>query len=240
MKSLLKTILLWAYSVVRSEKGPKAVFYHDVGTKYTPMGTDEKIFWTHMKILGSRAEGVGSSDVVCLDDGFRGAWEHREQFRKMGIRPFVSIAVRLVGEPGYLTWDEIRELQNDYGFTFVNHTWSHQTLAGGMIDESPIEERTEAWYERELVASKQKIEAEIGRPVDTLCFPVGLVSEAVIERCKRAGYRQVYASYPGNVTNDYVQPRCLCQDLSPLAFRAALNGGLNFFRARYRKRHWVE
>lgn len=229
----IKTILIWVWSILRRDTSPKVVFYHDVGTKHTPMGTEEKTFWAHMAQLRL-------GDRVCLDDGFRGAWEHREQFRQMGICPFVSIAVRLVGQPGYLTWDEIRELQNDYGFTFVNHTWSHQTLAGEMIDESPIEERTEAWYERELVASKQKIEAEIGRPVDTLCFPVGLVSEAVIERCKRAGYRQVYASYPGNVTNDYVQPRCLCQDLSPLAFRAALNGGLNFFRARYRKRHWVE
>lgn len=235
MKRFLKAILVWLYSEVRPEKGSKAVFYHDIGTTYTPMGTDLKIFKQHLKIL-EEEKCEGRNHLVCFDDGFRGVWDHRELLLH-GTKIF--IAPRLVGRLGYLTWDEIRTLDRKYGIDFQCHTWSHQTLAGPMIDESPVEERTESWYERELVASKLKIEEELGKAIDELCFPAGLLSDQLVSRCKQAGYQKVFASYPGNITNEYVQPRCLCQDLSSFAFRAALNGGLNLFRSRYRKRHWV-
>lgn len=240
MKRLIKELMLWVYSILHRDTTAKVVFYHDIGKKYTPMGTDEKIFMKHMKILGSRGE---IPDSVCFDDGFHGLYDHREEIRGLGlggqILVKVFVAPRLVGQKGYLTWDEIRELQNNYGIDFQCHTWSHQTLAGPMIDESLIEERTEEWYERELVTSREKIAAELGKVVDELCFPVGYFSDELIERCKRADYKKVYASYPGNVTDDYVQPRCLVQDLSPLAFRAVLNGGMSVLASRYQKMHKV-
>ena len=195
----------------------------------TPMGTPRDIFWQHMDFLRP-------GDVVCFDDGFRGIWDEREEFKKRCIVPKVFIAPRLVGEKGYLAWNEIRTLQNDCGFDFQCHSWSHQTLVGPMIDESPKSERTEAWYRHELVDSKAKIEQETGHPCAELCFPVGYFSDALLERCRAAGYAKVYASYPGNRTDDYVQPRCLVQGLNARAFKAVLNGGMNILRSRYLRR----
>ena len=231
MVNKIKTLIFFLYALVRRDARPKVVFYHDVGTEWTPMGTPRQLFWVHMKLL--RKE-----DVVCLDDGFRGAWDAREQFKAMGLHPRISVAPRLVGTMGYLNWDELRTLQRDYGFSVISHSWSHQTLAGLMIDESPKEERTEAWYRRELVESKQEIERQIGCAVDELCFPVGNFSDDVIRRCQEVGYRKVYASYPGNKVEEYVQPRCLCQDLGPLAFKAVLNGGMMVFKKRYFNKHY--
>lgn len=243
MRSLIKTVLLLIGSIIHRDKSPKVVFYHDIGTKYTPMGTNAQVFKEHMRILGLRFKVQGLRDLVCFDDGFHGLYDYRKVIRELGlgsrIPVKVFIAPRLVGQKGYLTWDEIRELQNDYGIDFQCHTWSHQTLAGPMIDESPIEERTEEWYERELVTSREKIAAELGKVVDELCFPVGYFSDELIEKCKRAGYKKVYASYPGNITDSYIQPRCLVQDLSPWAFKAVLNGGMNLFMKRYLSMHKV-
>ena len=230
MKALIKTVLLMVGAVIRHDARAKVVFYHDVGRRYTPMGTEESVFWAHMKLLRP-------DDVVCFDDGFRGIWDARELFRQRNLRPKVFIAVRLVGQAGYLTWDEIRELQNEYGFDFQSHTWSHQTLAGSMIDESPKEERTEAWYERELVESRHEISHQLGREVSELCFPAGYFSKEVVDRCRKAGYRRVYASYPGNVGPDFVQPRCLVQFMLPCGVRAVLNGGMNILKRRYFARH---
>lgn len=232
MANRIKTLLFLLVALMRRDDRPKVVFYHDVGTEWTPMGTSPQMFWTHMKQLRK-------NDVVCLDDGFRGVWNERDKFKAMGHCPRISVAPRLVGTEGYLNWDELRILHNDYGFAVVCHGWSHQTLAGPMIDESPKEERTEEWYRRELVESRQEIERQLGCAVDELCFPVGNFSDDVIRRCKEAGYKRVYASYPGNVCDDYVQPRCIVQDLGPAAFRAVLNGGMMLFRNRYLKKHFA-
>ena len=244
IKSLVKTVLLVCGALIHRDQRAKVVFYHDIGKKNTPMGTDEKTFMKHMKVLGVGGRCRRRGGVVAFDDGFRGVWEYRNELEKIigaGVRVIVFIAVRLVRQPGYLTWDEIRKLQREYGVKFQCHTWSHQTLVGPMIDESPKEERTEAWYHRELVESRAKIAAEIGTEVDELCFPVGYFSDELIERCKAAGYKKVYASYPGNVCEGYVQPRCIAQDLGVIGFWAMLRGGMNVFKSRYYRAHkWLE
>lgn len=233
---MVKGLLLRLFAVVHRDRSPKVVFYHDVGKLYTPMGTDAKVFWEHMAYLRS-------GDVVCFDDGFRGIWDEREAMQKIcsKVKVVVNIAVGLIGRNQYLTWEEIRELQDKYQIEFQCHTWSHQTLAGPYNTEvvEPPDGRTDSWYHHELVESKQEIEHRLGKRVTALCFPVGYFSDDVIRRCREAGYKRVYASYPGNVTTDYIQPRCLVQDLPPLVLKSVINGGMNILAERYRKRHYI-
>ena len=233
MRRLVREAIIGLSALVLRDDSAKVVFYHDVGRKWTPMGTDAETFWKHWKCLRS-------TDVVCFDDGFRGIWDEREEFSRVErVEKIVFLAVGLVGRPGYLTWDEIVELQDKYGFKFQCHTWSHQTLAGPWNDEEPVPDdgRTEAWYKHELVDSKAEMERRLGRRVTALCFPVGHFSEDVVSRCRAAGYDKVYASYPGNLSDGYVQPRCLVQDISPRAFRGVLAGGMASLAGRYRSRH---
>lgn len=235
MKSFIKDCLLNLGALVYRDDSPKVVFYHDIGRAYTPMGTDSKVFWGHMGRLRPY-------DVVCFDDGFRGIWDARDEFAKRQIKPKVFLAVALIGQVGYLRWDEIRALQNDYGFDFQCHTWNHQTLVGPYNDEvaKPANGRTEDWFRHELIDSKSELERQLGKKVTALCFPVGQFSDDVVRRCREAGYEKVYASYPGNVTDDYIQPRCIAQDLSANAFKAVLNGGLQCFRSRYMRLHYIK
>lgn len=235
MKHFIKAACLLLGAIFGSSK-PKVVFYHDVGKRYTPMGTDARVFWGHMACL---REG----DVVCFDDGFRGIWDAREKLKGVSskFRVIVFIAVGLVGKVGYLTWDEIKELQDKYGIEFQCHTWSHQTLVGPYNDEvmEPRDGRTEEWYRHELVESKSELERQLGKNVTALCFPVGYFTDDVIRRCREAGYEKVYASYPGDVTDGYIQPRCLVQNMSVSEFKCVLNGGMNWLQSRYLLRHKV-
>ena len=229
-----KSLLFRFFAAAKRDSAPKNVFYHDAGTDYTPMGTPLPLFWRHMEMLRS-------GDTVCFDDGFRGVWDCRERFKASGIRPVVFLAAGLAGRPGYLEWDEARELQDRYGFDFQCHTWSHQTLAGPWNGEIPAPEggRTEEWFRRELSDSKAEMEARLGKKVTALCFPVGYYSESTLRRCRDSGYSKVYASWPGNASADFLQPRCLVQDLSAGAFGAVLRGGMNPFAGRYRAMHEV-
>ena len=235
MKRWLKTLILWMNALLKRDAAPKCVFYHDVSKDYTSMGTPRELFWAHMDLLR-----VG--DLVCFDDGFHGIWDERETFKVRKISPKVFLAVGLVGQPNYLTWGEILTLQKDYGFDFQCHTLSHQTLAGPYNEEvtEPLNGRNEAWFERELIESKRELEVRLGKPITELCFPVGYFSDETIERCKQAGYQRVWASYPGNRSEGYVQPRCLCQALSAFEVKCVLNGGMNPLAKRYLKMHKVD
>lgn len=235
MKKLIKSFILCCGTVLKRNNSSKTVFYHDVSKRHTSMGTPSDVFWKHMDYLRP-------GDQVCFDDGFRGIWDEREEFAKRKIRPLVFIAIELVGQPGYLTWPEILTLQNDYGFDFQSHTWSHQTLAGQYNKKAPIPEegRTNAWFSHELRDSKRELELRLNKTITSICFPVGYFSDDVVARCKAVGYECVYASYPGNISNDYVQTRCLCQDLSPFEFRLVLKGGMSILKKRYLRMHKIE
>ncbi len=244
MKKALKTlVLLWNATMCRDHNS-KVVYYHDVGKRYTDMGTPVETFIRHMDVLHKSL----AAHTVCFDDGFRGIWDTREHFQDLGIRPIVFVAVRLVGRSGYLTWDEISELQDRYGFDFQCHTWSHQTLAGAFIRSSPIEERTDTWFRHELVDSKSELESRLCKRIDSLCFPAGRFSDEVIRRAKEAGYKRLFASFPGSLQESdgnskddtLLIPRCMVQDLPVVAFKAVLNGGMNPLGKRYRSMHYVQ
>lgn len=235
MKKKAKELLFRLAAFVARDPSPKTVYYHDIGAAFTPMGTPEDLLMEHAALLRK-------GDSVCFDDGFAGIFAARQNVLaalRSKAEVTVFLAVDLVGRPGYLSWSEIRELHDSFGVDFQCHTWSHQTLAGPWNDEVPVPPagRTEQWFARELRDSKAELERRLGGPVSALCLPVGYFSQSVLKRCRAAGYEKVYASYPGNASDAFVQPRCLAQDLSPSAFRAVLEGGMNAFEKRYARMH---
>jgi peptidoglycan/xylan/chitin deacetylase (PgdA/CDA1 family) len=61
--------------------------------------------------------------------------------RSMGLRGTAAIISSLVGTPGYMTWDQIRELR-DAGWAIINHTHTHQlaaTMAGYTVAQCRAE-----------------------------------------------------------------------------------------------------
>ena len=236
MKRTLKNLLLNFFATVCRNDGPKVIYYHDVGTIYTKMGTERNLFHEH--IAAARSEGFTFVNTVeellkprqlllCFDDGFRGVWEDREWLESDGLHPTVFIAVNLVGRPGYMTWDEILELQKR-GFHFEGHTWSHRPLT-----EVPPNE-----WKHELEDSRCELSSRLGQTVDSLCFPCGMFSEKIVDAAMTAGYRYLFASYPGcaDVANPLL-PRNLVQFSSVSEFKNVLHGALCPLRGFYLKQH---
>ena len=254
MRKIVKRFLLRMFALAFNEKGPKVIYYHDIGKEHTGMGTPLPLFRAHVRFARAKGwsfvKGLPIHDKelqICFDDGFRGIFEARDYFLEEKLCPTVFIAVDLVGKPGHLTWDEICELQKD-GFAFESHTWSHQTLAGAFIDESPMAERTDAWYLHELRDSREEIGRHLDKEVTSLCFPAGHFSEDVIRRCEAAGYTTLYSSVPGwmEIENGkckeksccQIVPRHLVQSADPASFGWILDGALTPLRNHYFKQHW--
>ena len=251
LKYYLKACLLRVMATLVRNDGPKVLYYHDIGVSNTPMGTSMDLFKAHVEAV--KESGWFFTDsvpirerelMICFDDGFRGILDARDYIVAEGLRPTIFIAVDLIGTVGYLTWEEVLDLQKE-GFIFQCHSWSHQTLAGPMIDESPKGERSDEWYRHELLEAKQELENRLGCAISSLCFPCGYFSNDVVKRATEAGYRYLYASYPGNVpsisihdTKISVIPRCLVQNLRTEEMISVLHGGMSVLRNRYIKQHF--
>jgi peptidoglycan/xylan/chitin deacetylase (PgdA/CDA1 family) len=68
---------------------------------------------------------------------------------------------------------------SEAGLEIGSHTATHPILPN--VDREHVR--------RELTRSRQRIAAEIGRPVDLFCYPNGNYNDEIVREVERAGYR---------------------------------------------------
>ncbi len=125
--------------------------------------------------------------AITFDDGYEDNYlEALPIMEKYGMRATVFVIVANVGQPGYLSWDELRDMQTR-GMGIGSHTLSHTALP-----EVTITER-----QREVIDSKAILEQELGRPVDFLSYPYGKFDQATIGVLRQANYRGACSGVPG-------------------------------------------
>ena len=94
-----------------------------------------------------------------------------------------------------LDWSQVRELVRR-GVGIGSHGCSHRALS--ML--SPNE------AEREIIASKDRLEAELGRSIDYFAYPFGEVNLGLERIVEKAGYRAAFAG-PAGRGSRYCIPR---------------------------------
>jgi peptidoglycan/xylan/chitin deacetylase (PgdA/CDA1 family) len=85
-----------------------------------------------------------------------------------------------------LSWDLLREMERE-GVEIGSHTVTHPILT----------RVTGEIAERELTASRERLEAELGHKVDLLCYPNGDSNLEIERAAARAGYRAAVTTLPG-------------------------------------------
>jgi peptidoglycan/xylan/chitin deacetylase (PgdA/CDA1 family) len=97
-----------------------------------------------------------------------------------------------------LSWDDVREMKR-HGMHFGSHTKSHRILPTLELAELRVE----------LAESKQHIEQELGEPVHSISYPVGMSIKAIkpiTEAVKSAGYRVGFTNISGVALVDNLDP----------------------------------
>lgn len=97
-----------------------------------------------------------------------------------------------------LTWDEVRDMRGA-GMHFGSHTRKHRTLATLSAGE----------LRRELEHSKHEIEEQLGTPIWTISYPVGISLKnltPVIDSIRAAGYKLGFTNLSGVASPDDLDP----------------------------------
>ena len=238
MRKLLRIVIFWIANMLHHNHDSKIIYYHDVSKVFTDMGTDLETIKRHFEmvkncgyeLVDEITEAKGQV-MVCFDDGWAGIYEAKEYFNKICVHPTVFIAVELIGQPGYLTLEQIKQMQNE-GFLFEGHSWSHKDL-------TTFEGKD---LRHEIIDSKQEISRLLGKDVTALCFPQGRFSDKVLECSKEAGYSKLYSSIAGGYFDRKEKDGLICRNLvqavTDREFEYILNSTSKFFVKRTVKLHY--
>lgn len=120
----------------------------------------------------------GKPVVITFDDGYEdNLLTALPIMEKYGMRATVFVIPGAVGQPGYLSWEQIRTLHSR-GTEIGSHTLSHVALT----------EITQTEKEREAAESKAVIERETGGRVEFLAYPYGKFDPVMFEVLQKSGY----------------------------------------------------
>jgi peptidoglycan/xylan/chitin deacetylase (PgdA/CDA1 family) len=101
---------------------------------------------------------------------------------------------------GLMGWEQLRTLSRE-GHEIGSHSVSHPILP--LVDDAQLE--------LEVRGSKERIEAEVGAPCETFCYPNGDCDARVVEAVRRAGYLRAVTTRWGPVAagaDDFQLTRC--------------------------------
>ncbi|MEH3118473.1 MAG: polysaccharide deacetylase family protein [Methylorubrum populi] len=166
-----------------------------------------RLWWLELERAVARLDTVrlGSGRVLPARTHAQktAAFETAYRLLRAGPEPVLLDEIARLGreagfEPGgiarelCLTWDGLRDLARDPAVTIGAHTLSHPMLA----------KHDAAFAEREIGRSRARIEAELGRPVRHLSYPVGDPTSAGAREfgmARRLGFATAVTTRPGHL-----------------------------------------
>ena len=168
--------------------------FHGIGTAPADVPADERPYWIAEDLfrdtiagLPALARDTGLSVLVTFDDGNTSDLEiGAEVLREHGLQGMFFPCSGRIGQPGYLSADDIRTLHGA-GFGIGSHG----------VDHIPWRGLPAADLERELGQSKEVLSEVLGVPVTAAALPFGAYDRAALGALARHGYTTVFSSDPG-------------------------------------------
>ena len=133
--------------------------------------------------------------AITFDDGFYNNYQYAYPIlKKYNIPATLFIIVKRVGNPGFLSWGNIKEMSDSGVVDIGSHTNVHFWLLGN----------DERFLHEEVVGSKKALEEKLGKRVNFFCYPMGAFDAKSKKAVEDAGYLGAVATTPRHVAQDDV------------------------------------
>jgi peptidoglycan/xylan/chitin deacetylase (PgdA/CDA1 family) len=147
-----------------------------------------------LAVLNGAAPGQpGPAVVITADDGHKSVYtEMFPLIRKYGAPVTLFIYPSAISNASYaLTWEQLKEMEASGLVDVESHTYWHPNF------RTERRRRTAADYQAfvdfQLLRSKAALQTRLGKPVDLLAWPFGIVDAELEAAAKRAGYVAAFA-----------------------------------------------
>ncbi|HBG06123.1 MAG: polysaccharide deacetylase [Geobacteraceae bacterium GWC2_58_44] len=186
------------------------LLYHRFGpTVADGMTIKTSVFEEHLKYLKSNGYTViplralvdyylkkgpapaPKSVVIVEDDAHKSVYsEMLPLAKKYNVPVTVFVYPSAISNAKYaMTWDQLRTLKKN-GFDIQSHTYWHPNFKQDKKKMSPAE--FEKSVTLQLKKSKERLEKEMGSPVDLLAWPFGIYDDYLLKRAAEIGYKGTF------------------------------------------------
>jgi peptidoglycan/xylan/chitin deacetylase (PgdA/CDA1 family) len=126
--------------------------------------------------------------AITFDDGYENNYTVAYPILKeLDLQATIFITPGLIGNDGYLTWEQVFEMSESGIISIGSHTMSHAYLP----------DLSEEVLDIEISGSKRAIESHIKKRISSFSYPTGGFNEYIKEKVKKAGYKIAVATNPG-------------------------------------------
>ncbi len=161
----------WAYNVPPEDFRDQLDYLREEG--YTAISMLD-----YMKAKKGKAELPPRSVILTFDDGYESNYTTLLPIlESYGMKATVYMVTNDIGLPGYLTWDELRDMQ-ERGIEIGSHTANHQ----------PLTEMDRSRQEEEMRLSKLLLEWNGIHTVFSFSYPNGAYDSGMPELLAQNGY----------------------------------------------------
>lgn len=128
--------------------------------------------------------------AITFDDGYYNNYKYAYPvLKKYNLPATIFVIINKIGTPGYLSWEEIKEMSDSGVVTIGSHTMAHLWLP----DVAP------QVLEKEVNESKRILEKKLGKDVRLFCYPIGAYDKKVEKAVEGAGYACAVTTNPGRL-----------------------------------------
>lgn len=178
------------YHYVRPSPGPSDPIGVDLSVP--PQAFEQQMAWlalsgyttmTMHEFDEVRAGKIGLPEkpiILTFDDGYRDFYTSVfPVLKKYHLKATSFVITGFVGEPAYMTWDMIKEIDRSGLVEVGAHTVTH-------LDLSAL---SDAEATSQIVNCKAALEQHLGHPVDDFAYPSGKYTSATLEILQKAGFQ---------------------------------------------------
>lgn len=141
--------------------------------------------------------------ILTFDDGYDSFYTNAFPIlKKYQMKAVQFVITGMVDKSGYLTWDQILEMDKSGLVQIGAHTQTHINLP----------DFTLAQDKAEIFGSKTDLEAKLGHKVDFFAYPYGSYSQRIIKLVQDAGFKTAVSTIYGPVQGPgklYLLPRIM-------------------------------
>jgi len=128
---------------------------------------------------------ISKAVVVTLDDGYSDNYNYAFQIaKKYNIVLNLMIPTGLIGNPGYMSWDNLKEMVSSGIVNAYDHTWSHYSMPRGDM----------AKEEMEIMTAKKQLEEYLGREVKIFAYPYGSLNQTSVDILVKNGFTAAFST----------------------------------------------
>ena len=148
--------------------------------------------------------------LITFDDAYEDFYGNAYPvLKEFGYKAVVFVPTGLTDNPGYLSWDQINEM-NSSGISFANHTWSHKNVA---VSQEVLE--------REISTADLQLSERGLNTSKIFSYPYGLDNQRAISFLEKLNYKLAFTTRYGSI-------QCIKQRLDLPRVRIG-NTGLDFY-----------